>query len=121
MPWFSRTTALASGVRDKHVTIQQTPEPSGGGFPRETWTELMDVWMSRHDMRADERFTASQESAFAETQWTMPYHEDMDPEVIDVAKTRRLVYRGRIYNIRGASLLDQRMGIELITLAKASA
>lgn len=111
--------ALASGVRTRLVTIQQSAAPAGGGYPKPEWTDLMTVKMSRTDQRADERFAAGQDSAFTEARWSMRYHPDMDPELVDVPARRRLVYEGRQYNIRGASLLERRLGIEIVTLAKA--
>ncbi len=112
-------TRIAAGLRDKWVLIeQQSAEPEGGGYPVATWTALGYAWMSRQDLRADERFTANQESAYAEAQWELLYRSDMDPEAIDVPATRRLSYRGRIYNILTATLKDRRTGIELVTLGK---
>ena len=120
MPITRSRDMLASGARDRQVTIQQSTDSPGGSFPKPVWSDLMTAWMSRRELRADERFAANQESAFSESLWTMPYHADMDPEAVDVPKKRRLRYLGRTYNIRGATLLDNRMGIELVTLAQAS-
>jgi head-tail adaptor len=108
---------IAAGQRDKYVTIEQMTESAPNGFPVETWTELAQEWMSRRDLRAYERFAGGQESAFAEAQWQMAYRSDMDPELEDVPKTRRLVYRGRTHDIVTASLIGREHGIELLTLA----
>lgn len=109
----------AAGQRNHWVEIEQQPaEPAGGDFPVEDWTALTGAWMSRLDLRADERFAANADAAFAETQWQMPYVSTMDPDVIDVPGTRRLKYRGRIYNIRSATIMERRSGIEFITIAK---
>lgn len=111
---------IASGQRDKRVTIQSIATGAGtSGFPTETATDLATVWMARKDERADERFGAAQESAYYETIWHMEYRSDMDPELVDVPKTRQLVYRGRTFNIRSATLLDRRIGIEMVTLAQS--
>lgn len=108
----------ASGQRDHLVLIQQKPAlPTGGGFPVENWTTLASEYMSRLDLRADERLAGARESAFSETQWHMAYRADMDPEMVDVPNTRQLVDRGRVYNIQTASIIGHRQGIELITLA----
>jgi head-tail adaptor len=115
----SSRPARAAGQRDKHVTIEQTPAViPGGSFPVETWAELGMVWMSRVDVTADERFAAGQNSAYAGTIWVMPYRLDMDPEVLNVPKVRRLKYLGRIYNILTASVIGRKDSIELLTLAK---
>lgn len=112
--------AIAGGQRDKRVLIQQTPAVTpGGGFPRDVWTSLITEWMSKKDMLADERFATGQEAAFAYTQWQMAYRADMDPELIDVPKTRRLNYQGRTYNIRAATLIGRKDGIELVTLVSS--
>lgn len=111
---------VSAGQRDKWVAIEQQPaDPAGGGYPVENWTPLTSAFMSRLDVRGDERFSANQDSAQVETQWEMPFRSDMDPEVIDVAATRRLVFRGRIYNILSASAIERRRGITLITRVKA--
>lgn len=110
---------VSSGRRDKWVEIeQQASAPAGGSYPVETWTSLGFAWMSRLDLRADERFRADQDTAFAETQWQMPYRSDMDPDTLNVPATRRLKFKGRVYNIQSAHLMDRRIGIELITIAK---
>jgi hypothetical protein len=80
--------------------------------------------MSRVDVRADERFAASQDSAFTETQWHLDYRPDMDPEAINVPATRRLLFtkhgRTTVFDIRSAQLLANGRGIELITLAQVA-
>lgn len=112
---------LAAGQRDKPVTIQQRQAGDTAtetGFPVDTWTTLAStVWMSRTDLRADENFRTNQVSASSETQWHLAYREDMDPEIVDVPKLRRLVYRGRTYDIVSGTCIGRREGIELITLA----
>lgn len=109
---------MAAGVRDRAVKIEQLVEPTGGTFPSDQWVTLREkVYMSRLDLRADERYASAQDSAFTETQWQGPYDPDMDPELIDAAAKRRLIYRGRIYNIRSATIMERRLGIEYMTLA----
>lgn len=109
---------VAAGQRDKPVQIQsKTDSSASSGFPVEGWPTLATVYMSREDVRADERAAAGMDTAFVETQWQMPYMAAMDPELVDVPATKRLVYRNRVYNIRAAALMDRRQGIELLTLA----
>lgn len=111
--------ALAAGQRDHSVAIEQRPATiAGGGYPVETWTALETVWMSRKDVTADERFAAGQSSAYAGTIWVMAYRADMDPELVDVPKVRRLSYGGRMYDIVAASILGRKNGVELLTLVK---
>lgn len=108
------------GERDKHVTIQQLAESAGtSGFPVDTWTTLAIVWMRKLDASGSERFRASQLSAAVDTQWEMGYRADMDPDLLDVPKLRRLVYQNRIYDITFASQIGRKEGVELLTLAAA--
>jgi SPP1 family predicted phage head-tail adaptor len=111
-------SGLTAGELDREVTIQTLSESVGGsGFPVETWTRLDDVFMARRDMRGYERFKAGQNAGASETIWTLQYREDMDPELIDVVKKRRLVANGRSYDITAASVIGRGDGIELVTLA----
>lgn len=114
---------IAAGRRDKRVQIQQgTPGVGSSGRPITTWTSLgTPVYMSRLDGAADERFAAAQESAWGRAEWYMPYQANMDPELVDVPGLRRLLYSGRVFDIQAASLMERRIGIELITLAKVDA
>ena len=111
---------ISAGQRDKWVTIQTKADSvSADGFPADaTWSDLITIFMSRHDVRADERAAAGMDSAYTETVWDSAYDARLDPEVVDVPSTKRLVYRGRVYNIRSASLLERRAGIEYVTLAQ---
>lgn len=113
-------TPHGAGLRNRRVTIQQlTTESGGGGFPTEDWTALGDEWMSKRDLSADERFVTNQLSAFAETQWQMAYRADMDPDLLDVTKKRRLVYQGRTHDIVAGTVIGLQRGIEILTLAGA--
>jgi len=105
------------GARDRSVTIQQLAESVGGSnYPVGTWSTLTTAWMRKRDLKGWERFKAAQVSAPAETLWEMGYRPDMDPDLVDVPKTRRLVYEGRIYDITAASQIGRREGVELMTL-----
>lgn len=109
---------MEPGERDRAVTIQQMTETVVKGVPKEIWSTLAGtVWMRRMGMKASERFTAQQTKGAADTQWEMGYRADMDPELVDVVKYRRLLYQGRVYDITGADLIGRREGIELVTLS----
>lgn len=110
---------IETGQRDKLVTIQQLTESRGAsGFPVESWTTLAaGVFMAREDADGAERFDADQRQAVADVCWTMLFRDDMDPESVDVPKQRRLLYRGRTYNIISARPLGRRDSIELRTEA----
>lgn len=107
------------GDRDREVTIQRVTDGiADSGMPIETWRLLSTEFMAKVDLTARERFQASQMSASADARFEMAYREDMDPDLVDVPKARRLVYRGRTYDITMARLIGRNEGIELFTLAK---
>lgn len=110
----------SAGERDAYVTIQQIAQSSedDSSFPMEDPTELTKTWMQKIDVRGSERFAAGQLSSPFDTIWRMDYRPDMDPDVIDVPKTRRLIHKGRTYDIVRAGFAAPRMVIELETLAK---
>lgn len=109
---------MEPGERDCDVTIQQLTETIVKGVAKEDWSTLATpVWMRKMGLKATERFTAQQTKGAATTQWEMDYREDMDPDLVDVVKARRLVYRDRVYDITGADLIGRREGIELLTLS----
>lgn len=112
---------LDPGALDRKVTIQYRSDgDSESGFPTEDWTTTasVTVFMARTPLTGMERVHANQVSAKYDTRWVMHYRTDMDPDVYDVAKDRRLVYQGRIYNVVGAQMLGHKAGIELTTVAK---
>lgn len=110
---------MDAGERDRVVTIQQLSEANAdSGFPNENWSTLVaHAWMRKLDNSGSERFKADQVMATYETQWEMGYRSDMDPELVDVAKKRRLVYQSRVHLIVEASVIGKREGIELLTIA----
>lgn len=110
---------LNAGDLDREVTIQQLTDAAGAsGFPVESWTTLDDtVWMEKVNASGTERFRSAQLSAAVVTQWRLYYRADMDPDAVDVPKTRRLVYQGRVYDITSATEMGRQEGIELTTIA----
>jgi len=115
-----RTLPIDPGERDRLVVIQQratTDDVGEAGEPVETWTTLVSAYMRRIDMSGRERFQAAQISASADVRWEMGYRADMDPDLVDVTKTRRLLYKGRIHDIVHAALINRQDGIELSTLS----
>jgi hypothetical protein len=115
---------LRSGARDRPVLIEERQSGDtvdGAGFPSDNsagWTTLSALeWMHKRDLGGQERLTAQQLSSPIDTVWTMSYRADMDPDLVDVPKLRRLVYQGRTYDIVAASQIGLREGVELMTLA----
>lgn len=108
---------LMAGNLDREVEIQQLTVAESG-YPIETWQTLDDlVWMSRQDLRGRESFRTAQLSAAFDTRWEMHWREDMDPDIVDVPNKRRLLYRGRVYDITAAIEIGRQEGIALFTLA----
>lgn len=110
---------MESGERDRVVTIQQLTETlATSNFPTENWTTLKaGVYMRKIDNKQYERVKSDQIAAAFDTQWEMPYLASMDPDLVDVAKKRRLIYQDRVFLIVGASQIGRREGIELLTVA----
>lgn len=108
---------FTTGALDREVTIQARTDATSTGFPADTWTTLeAGVWMARQAPTGAERFRAAQLSAVVETTWVCHYREDMDPDLVDVARDRRLVYQGRIYDITSVTELERLAVLELRTL-----
>lgn len=110
---------VPSGKRDKKVRIEQLTAPDAAGTagePVEAWTRLTDVFMEKVDTTGEEAFRADQLSARYDTRWVMPYLMSMDPDTVDVPKTRRLLFKGRYYDITNAALIGSNAGIEIMTL-----
>lgn len=114
-----RTTPIDAGERDRQVTLQQLTESQGeSGFPVEAWTTLSsNVFAKRIGLGGRERVAAGMQTAPYDTRWEIPYRTDMDPDEIEIEKKRRLVYKGRVYDITHAAEIGRREGIELFTLA----
>jgi SPP1 family predicted phage head-tail adaptor len=107
------------GERNKLVLVEQMTESTGpSGFPIETWTPLTTLWAGKYDERAGEEFKAGQLSASQIIRWELPYRPDLDPDLVDVPKLRRLRYQGRQYDIQQASQIGRQDGVEVTTLAK---
>lgn len=110
--------ALNLGELNQPVEIQQLTESIGtSGMPVESWTTLYpQAWMSKSSISGRERFAANQLSSPAVQQWTMRYVDDMDPDLLNVPKKRRLKYMGTVYDIVSADHIGRKEGIELTTL-----
>jgi head-tail adaptor len=116
---------IASGQRTLSVTIQHATQSKGStGMPIETFADTTPpVWMSREAAQSFDRtaegLRGAQITARAYHRWTMPYLASMDPDLVDVAKARRLKYQGRFYDIVEAQR-DGYRAITLTTLVKAA-
>jgi len=114
---------LEPGDRDKRVVIQYRRDgTSTTEFPVDDWarTRRLTVWMAKEDLRGAERLQAMQVQSAYDGRWVMGYRTDMDPDLLDVTKDRRLVYQGRVLNIVAGRTLGRKDGIELTTIANPS-
>jgi head-tail adaptor len=113
--------AITIGQRNKWVTLEQNLTADAGGtssFPVEAWTTLAtDVAAAKADVGGREYFAAHQLSTPFDTRWNIAYRADMDPELVDVTKRRRIVYLNRHYDIVYAAQLGLRDSIDLLTLS----
>lgn len=111
---------LAAGAKDRPVILEQLVETQDeSGYPIQSWTVLAPIeWMHREDIRGAERFVSQQEVATVDSVWLMGYRPDMDPELVELAKRRRLRYQDRTYDIVAGQVLGLRDGIQLLTLGE---
>lgn len=110
-----------TGRRTHFLKIEQLVEGQAeSNFPTENWITLQNAWAAREYITLDEEFKVDQHSATSVTAWDIPYSTFMDPDRIDVAKKRRIVYLGRTFDILRARLSDDTAGRSIIleTLAK---
>lgn len=115
---------LSAGRRDRVFTIEQRPATdtadSSSGEPTATWTTLVSgMPAARTGIQGWERFRSDQMTARFDDRWEINYRVDMDPDLVDVPKTRRLVYEGRTLDIVSAAIIGRKAGIELLTIASA--
>lgn len=120
LPWGA--IPMDAGERDRIITIQTcTDSEDGSGMPIETWTTLQgcaQIFASKNEPRGEEKYGPDQLSASSVTRWEMAYRADMDPDLVNVPKVRRVLYQGRVHDIIEASEIGRKEGVELITLAK---
>lgn len=121
MPWTLGTRRkLAAGQRDKAVVVEARVPQTDRGYPLEDWTPLGVAMMSRLDETGTERIGSTELQAAAITQWCCAYRPDLDPDLVNVPADRRLKFAGRIFDIQVATLMERRMGIELVTISSST-
>lgn len=111
-----------AGQRDRLVTIEGRTTGVDASFgPVETWAPILGLWASRVDTRQEvvnERLVTHQVTAPFEAHWELPYRVEIDPELVDVSKDRRLVYEGRVHDIIHAEPIGRHAGVKVLTLAR---
>lgn len=107
-----RRLPIEPGHLDRRVTIQQaTNGVDEAGAPLQVWTTLATVWMGRDHIRGMERVQAGMAQSAYDARWLMHYRADMDPDLVDVPKDRRLVFGGRVHEIVGAQHVGRKQGL----------
>lgn len=121
----SPTRLSSAGRRDRSITLQKRPAEdtadANSGEPIDgPWTKLCCEMASRQSLTGSERFQRDQVAARMDDEWEIPYRQDMDPELVDVPKCRRLLYQGRLFEIVAAKVTRLGRGICLYTLSSSS-
>lgn len=118
-----RRVPFEPGFREWPVTIQYRRDGETlSEYPVDDWgvARSLTIKMAREDRRGSERLIGAQVQAQFDTTWMMGYRSDMDPDLVDVPKDRRLVFNHRVLNIVAAQMVGRREGIALMTVANPS-
>lgn len=111
---------VPSGLRTAYVQVEALVSRSPSGFPVQEWCVTQRTWMQKVDLSASEALRADQLSARYDSRFIAPFLRDLDPECVDVPATRRLRYRGRVFDISAASVIGVNEGVELLTLTAST-
>lgn len=119
----ARRDRMAVGARDRIVRIEQRPVTDAvddEGAPTDgPWTTLVEYMpAAKTDLIGNERVRADQVTARSDQRWDINYRPDMDPDLVDVPKLRRLVVNERVLEIVSVTEIGRRAGISLYTIAK---
>jgi head-tail adaptor len=118
-----RRNPIDPGEKDRRITIEQRPATTtvdSSGAPLDgPWTTLVSgVAACRGDVTGWERVQMQQTSARYDVRYEIGYRADMDPDLLDVPKLRRVKEFDRVHDIVSASVIGARDGIELMTIMK---
>lgn len=111
--------------RDRVIELQQRPsadaaDPSSHEPIDGTWTTLVErMPAGKTNVAGWERFRANQDTARYDQIWEINWRNDMDPNLIDVPKVRRIKDGARFLDIVYAEEIGRRGGIALYTAASA--
>ena len=112
----SRPQPVSIGDRDVLVTVEGAVEETAPtGFVVETFAPLArPVWARREATGGSgEPYSADQLSEREVRIWTLPYRTDLDPDLVDVCKLRRLTYAGKVFDIVAAEVVGRRSQIRV--------
>lgn len=111
------------GQRTRRVTVQfRRDGQSTSSFPVDNWDVVRSavIPMAREDVSGTEADRGHQAQSAYQTRWYLAYRCDMDPELVDVTKDRRLVWQTRVHDIVSGVVVGMRDAIELRTVANPS-
>lgn len=109
-----------AGARAWVVTIEGAVDGTdAAGFPIRVWTPIVVIPAKRSQSSAAEVYAATGEVARIVVVWETNYRADCDPDRLDVAKDRRVVYRGRIHDVISADVVGP--GLARISWATVAA
>jgi len=105
---------MRAGRLDRRIIIQEnTPTQNGVGSEVDSWSDLYVVWAEVIPVRGTERYAGSQDAAVIEEKFKIRYLKGITPK-------NRILYNGRIYDIKGAPLeIGRREGLEIQAKARA--
>ena len=110
-----------AGPMDREVMVQvKTPSRGAAGGEEFTWSNVQLIWMSKRDVRANERIAANQKMAEVDAVFRARWSPLMD-ELDFRPDTHRLVYDGRAYEVHGTTELGRRDSVEIMCAARAEA
>lgn len=122
MPRASVDRVSHLGYRDKLITIERLTEgTANSNFPTEDFAQPYTVWAAKDYVSLEERVQSDRLMASAVVRWEVAYLSDLDPDRYDIAKTRRVKYMGRVYNIISAEMRSREQGQSIVLTTQAQA
>lgn len=111
----------SAGQRDHLIAMvkQVDSVASGSGYTKKTDSTRYEFFAERIDMWSQERVVGGpQVSARMETQWKMPFRDEIDPETVDVPGSFKLVQGSRTHDIIGAQRIGRKVGVLITTTSR---
>lgn len=106
---------LAAGRFDRKLTIERASESTNPyGEVVQSWSVLATVWCERRDMSDRESLALGEVAAEITTRFTIRYSS----LVAGMTPKDRLLFEGRVYDIRGVREIGRRELIEISAEAR---
>jgi len=104
---------MRAGALDRRILIQRPEQTQDEhGQPVVVWTLFADVAAEVRPLRGVERFTAQQVAADIDTVFRIRWLPGISPVM-------RVLYDGRVYDIKAAPEIGRRDGLEIHAKARA--